>query len=187
MERNNLQAEMGTWEIDPEDESQSIVASLDRSVKVGKSGYSLKLDYNVASPKNAVNGFWMQLKFFDASPYDHFEFYVRPDRPKGSTSVFKVEFKKLQKTSDGLEETAKGTFIVKGITGEWQKISTPLNVMNGITDWKQMGEFVITFEKRRVDIPAGTLYFDDFAFVKTGSPGPSIKDIVKHKSKKTRT
>jgi len=131
---NNLQAEMGTWETDPEDESQGIEASLDRNIKMGRSGYSLKLDYNVGSPKNAVNGFWMQLKFFDASPYDHFEFYVKGDRLKGCTGIFKIEFKKMRKDSEGEDETAKGGFIVKGVTGEWQKISIPLNVMNGITD-----------------------------------------------------
>lgn len=184
---NNLQAEMGTWETDPEDESQGIEASLDKNIKIGKSGYSLKLDYNVGSPKNAVNGFWMQLKFFDASPYDHFEFYVKGDKLKGSTGIFKIEFKKLQKDTDGEEGTVKGSFIVKGVTGEWQKVSVPLNVMNGITDWREMGEFVITFEKRRVDSPKGTFYFDDFAFVKTGSPGPGIGDTVEHKLKKTKT
>jgi hypothetical protein len=184
---NNLQAEMGTWETDPDDKSQSIAASLDKNVKMGKTGYSLKLDYNVDSAKNAVNGYWMQLKCFDASGYDHFEFYVKGDRLKGCTNVFKIEFKKLQKGADGEEETAKGSFIVKGITGEWQKISIPLNVMNGITDWSQMGELVITFEKRRVDSPKGTLYFDDLAFVKTGYPGPSVGDAVEHKAKKTKT
>lgn len=184
---NNLQAEMGTWEIDPDDESQDIEASLDRSVKMGKSGHSLRLDYNVGSVKNAINGFWMQLRFFDASDYDHFEFYVKGDKAKGHTSIFKIEFKKLRKDPDGIEETVKGSFIVKGVTDEWQKVSVPLNVMNGMTDWSQIREFVITFEKKRVDNPKGTLYFDDFAFVKTGSPGPSINDTVEHKSKKTRS
>ncbi|MFA5085027.1 MAG: carbohydrate binding domain-containing protein, partial [Candidatus Omnitrophota bacterium] len=184
---SNLQTEMGTWEMNPEDEAQSIEASLDKSIKMGKSGYSLKIDYNVGSPKNAVNGFWMQMRFFDASPYDHFEFYVKGDKDKGSTGVFKIEFKKLNRNPDGEEETVRGSFIVKGVTGEWRKISIPLNVMNGITDWKQMGEFVITFEKRRVDSLKGTLYFDDLAFVKTGSPGPSISDPVEHKAKKTKT
>lgn len=184
---NNLQAEMGTWETNPDDESQGIDASLDKDIKVGKKGYSLKLEYNVNSPKNAVNGLWMQLKFFDASPYDHFEFYVKGDSNKGFTTVFKIEFKKLQKNSEGEEETSKGSFIVKGVTDQWQKISIPLNVMNGITDWSQMREFVITFEKRRVDKLKGTLYFDNFEFVKTGSPGPSIRDTVEHRNKKTKT
>lgn len=182
---DNLQGECGSWEMDPEDEAQSINAILDKDVKMGQEGYSLKLDYDLDSPKNAVNGFWMQLRSFDASPYDHFEFWVKGDQEKGYTTVFKVEFKKFQKDEEGRDETIKGGYVVKGVTDKWQKISIPLNVMNGILDWKDMVELVITFEKRRVDKKEGSLYFDDFAFVKTGNPGPSITDIVEHKIKKT--
>jgi hypothetical protein len=74
---------------------------------------------------------------------------------------------------------------VNGVTDEWQKISIPLNVMNAILDWRDIREFVITFEKKRVDKRRGTLYFDDLAFVRTGSPGPKITDPVPHKRKKT--
>jgi hypothetical protein len=42
---------------------------------------------------------------------------------------------------------------------------------------------VITFENRRVDKPEGVLYFDDFAFVRTGNPGPSVNDLVPRKQK----
>lgn len=182
---NNLQAEIGTWELDPEDSMQSVSASLDNNIKVNGTGHSLKVEYNVNSDKNAANGFWTQLKSFDASSYDHFEFWVKGDAAKGFTTVFKVEFKKLQPDEEKHEETIKGSYIVKGVTENWQKISIPLNVMNGISNWKDMREMVITFEKKRVDKPKGTLYFDDFAFTKTGDPGPSVKDIVRHRKKKT--
>lgn len=182
---DNLQGDCGTWETNPEDKSQGISASLDKVIKRGDSGYSLKLDYNVNSPQDAVNGFWMQMRSFDASPYDHLEFWVKGDPEKGHTTIFKIEFKKYQKDEEGHDEAIKGSFIVKGVTDKWQKVSVPLNVMNGITDWKDITEFVITFEKRRVDNPAGTLHFDDFEFVKTGSPGPSITDIVERKKEKT--
>lgn len=182
---NNLQAEINTWQMNPDDISQGIAVSLDKDAKRGDSGYSLRLDYNVDSPDNAVNGCYMSLNSVDASPYDHIEFWVRGDKGKGFTTLFKIEFKKLQKDSDGQEETINATYIVKGVTDEWQKISVPLNVMNGILDWKDIREFVITFEKRRVDKLSGTLYFDDIALVTTGNPGPSIKDVVEHKMKKT--
>ncbi len=182
---NNLNAEIGTWEIDPEDKTQGITASLDKDIKFPDSGYSLKVEYNVNSARNAVNGLWMPLKSFDASLYDHFEFQVKGDAKKGFTTVFKVEFKKFEKDSEGREETIKGSYIVKGVTDRWQKVSIPLNLMNGILDWKDIMEFVITFEKRRVDNAHGVLYFDDFTFLKTGNPGPSIRDTVEHKKKKT--
>ncbi len=181
---NNLGAEIGTWELDPEDKTQGLTASFDKNVKVNGPGCSLKVEYNVNSDKTAANGFWMQLRSIDASPYDHFEFWVKGDKSKGFTTIFKIEFKKTQPDTEGREETIKGSYIVKDVTDNWQKISIPLNVMNGIPSWKDMRELVITFEKKRVDKPKGVLYFDDFGFVKTGDPGPSIRDVVRHKKKK---
>lgn len=182
---NNLYGESGTWEKNPEDKTQWCLASLDAIVRRGESGSSLKLEYSVNSPNDAVNGFWTQLRDFDASKYDHFEFWVKGDEKKAFTKTFKMEFSKFQKDSEGHDETIKGSYIVKGVTGEWQKVSVPLNVMNGITDWKNIREMVVTFEKKRVDAPEGVLYFDDFAFVNTGNPGPNINDIVEHKKRKT--
>ena len=182
---NNLYGESGTWEKNPDDKAQWCLASLDAVIRRGESGSSLKLEYSVNSQNDAINGFWTQLRDFDASKYDHFEFWVKGDEKKGLTSTFKIEFSKFQKDSEGHDETIKGSYIVKGVTSQWQKVSIPLNVMNGITDWKDIREMVITFEKKRVDSPEGVLYFDDFTFVNTGNPGPSINDIVEHRKKKT--
>lgn len=184
--KNNLNGESGTWEMDPEDTAQWIRSSLDEVVRRGGAGAALRLEYNLASPQaDATNGIWTQLRSFDASPYDHFEFWVKGDAKKGHTTTFKIEFKKFQKNPEGRDEIIKGSYIVRGVTGDWQRISIPLNVMNGILDWHDIRELVITFEKRRVDKPEGVIYFDDFAFVKTGDPGPSITEIVHHKRKKT--
>lgn len=181
----NIGSEIGTWELDAEDTKQHIAASFDNNIKVNGSGYSLKLEYNVNSDKPASNGFWAQLKSIDASPYDHFEFWVKGDPVKGYTTVFKLEFKKIRKDEEGHEETIKGSYIVKDVTDNWQKVSIPLNVMNGISNWKDVGELVVSFEKKRVNKLQGVLYFDDFAFVRTGNPGPSVRDVVRHKKKKT--
>ena len=183
---DNLGGEIGGWELDPEDSAQGVEVSFDKSAKSGVPGSSLKIAYDVSSVKNAANGVWMQLKDFDASPYDHFEFWVKGDTAKDFTTVFKIEFKKTQPDEEGHEETIKGSYVVKGVAGNWQKISIPLNVINGITDWRNMREIVISFEKKRVDKPKGVLYFDDLAFIRTGQPGPSIRDIVEHKKKKTQ-
>lgn len=182
---NNLNGQFGTWERDPQDNAQWTNISPDDTVRYGDSGSSLKVAYSVNSPKNAVNGFWTELELVDASPYDHFEFWVKGDEEKGYTTLFKVEFKKPETDSQGREETITASYVVKGVTGQWQKISIPLNVMNGILDWRDIKEFTVTFEKKRVDKKEGTLYFDDFAFVNTGKAGPKITDIVHHKRQKT--
>jgi len=104
---NNLGGEIGEWELDPEDTSQGVDAAIDKSVRHGTKGYSLKIAYNVASARNAANGIWMQLNGFNASLYDHFEFWVKGDASKGFTTVFKIEFKKVQPDEEGHEETVK--------------------------------------------------------------------------------
>ncbi len=182
---NNVGGESGAWEKDPEDRAQGIAASLDGTERHGTVGSSLKLEYNVNSPQNAANGFWTQLRNLDASPYDHFEFWVKGDEAKGFTTVFKIEFKKSQKDAEGRDETIRADYIVRGVTKDWRKVSIPLNVMNGILDWHDIKEFVITFEKKRADHKSGTLYFDDIGFVSTGAPGPSISDPVPHRVQKT--
>jgi hypothetical protein len=182
---NNLGGEIGQWELSPDDGAQAIESSFDSAVKRGAAGSSFKISYDVDSVDPAANGFWMQLNGFDASAYDHFELWVKGDAATGFTTIFKIEFKKTQLDEEGHEETIKGSYVVNGVTSDWQKISIPLNVMNGILDWRDIKEMVVSFEKKRVDFPKGTLYFDDFTFVNTGEPGPSIKDVVRHKKKKT--
>ena len=102
---NNLNGESGTWERNPEDKTQWALASLDDLVRRGESGSALKLEYSVNSVENAVNGFWTQLRDFDASRYDHFEFWVKGGERKGFTTVFRIEFNKYQKDNEGQEET----------------------------------------------------------------------------------
>jgi hypothetical protein len=183
---NNLNGESGTWEAAPEDNNQSIEISLDENIKMGEKGASLRIDYDVDSDKNAVNGFWTQLRVFDASPYDHFEFWVKGDKKLGYPKSFKIEFKKFEKSIvDNHEETVKASYVVTGVTDKWQKISIPLNVLNGIMNWKDIREFGISFEKRRLENKTGTIYIDDISFIRTGNPGPKITDPVIHKKHKT--
>ena len=104
---NNLYGESGTWEKNPDDKAQWCLASLDAVIRRGESGSSLKLEYSVNSQNDAINGFWTQLRDFDASKYDHFEFWVKGDEKKGFTSTFKIEFSKFQKDSEGHDETIK--------------------------------------------------------------------------------
>ncbi len=182
---NNLGGEIGAWEANPSDKNQWIEISLDDKTRRGDSGASMRVEYDIDSSLNAVNGVWTKLNSLDASGYDHLEFWVKGDDENGHTSVFKIEFKKIELDREGHPETITASYIIDGVTGRWQRYSIPLNVMNGILNWRDIKEFVITFQKRRVDNPKGTLYFDDIALVKTGMPGPKISDIVPHRREKT--
>ena len=69
------------------------------------------------------------------------------------------------------------------VTDEWQRVTVPLNIMNGITDWTDLEEFAISFHSRRAEIKQGAYYIDDIALIKTGRPGPHISDRVDPKRK----
>jgi len=67
---------------------------------------------------------------------------------------------------------------VTGITSDWRRIRVPLNVMNGIADWKHLRQFTLAFQPRRSPVTAGAYWLDDIALIKTGQPGPNIRDPV---------
>jgi len=192
---NNLRGSSGTWNLDETDPKSESNALIDSTHKVGDSGNALYLSYKLnpnQSEKNGMwsqNGFWTNLNKLDATEYDHLEFWVKGDAKLGFAGSFKVEFKKPKPNSPG--EMDKASYVVKNVTGDWQKISIPLNVMNGLfhwddptSAWKDLEEFVISFHSRRADVKQGAYYFDDIALVKTGDRGPDVRDPVISRKKK---
>lgn len=192
---NNLRGSSGTWNLDETDPKAECNAIIDSTYKVGDSGNSLYLSYKLnpeQSKKNGLwsqNGFWTNLNKQDVTDYDHLEFWVKGDPKLGFNKSFKIEFKKPKPHSPG--EMDKASYVVTGVTDQWQKISIPLNVMNGLFHWddpadawKDIEEFVISFHTRRSDVKQGAYYFDDIAFVKTGDRGPDVRDPVPAPKKK---
>lgn len=156
---NNLGGDFGAWDKDPTDFSQGCVEAFDPNVKHGETGFSMKLDYDVDSTNPAYNGFWMFLQNFDATGYDTLSFWVKGDKNAGYSTVFKIELKNAKKET--------GRYYATGISSEWQKISIPLKDFKGITDFKDLTEFVIVFEDRIASNKQGTIYLDDISFEKT--------------------
>jgi len=192
---NKLKGYVGTWESNPADTEQSCKASIESSSPRVKKGKYLRIDYDVDSSQAVENGYWSQLRKADLSRFDHLQFWVRGDTSRGHTTRFKIEFKKNVPgaaprgpgAGAGDPEWIKGSFIVTGITDQWQKVSIPLRAMSGISDWTGIDELVIVFKNRLCDRKTGTIYLDDIAVVRTGDPGPSIHDPVeRHIEKGTR-
>jgi len=179
---DNLRGNAGTWNLDPNDPKSEANFLLDPVNRRGTEGYGLYLTYKLNPEKKSQNGFWMNLNRLDARGYDHLEFWVKGDAKLGFAKSFKVEFKRPKPGSPG--ESLKGSFVVTGITDQWQRISIPLNMMNGITEWKDLEELVFSFQSRRADVKQGGYYIDDIALVETGEPGPSIFDPVAMPKKK---
>ncbi len=95
----------------------------------------------------------------------------------GYAEALKIEFKQpLPNAPFGL--LRQGSTVVTGITDDWQRIQTPLNRMNGIADWRHLRQFGIVLQPRRSPVRAGAYWLDDIALIKTGDPGPSVRDPV---------
>ncbi len=156
---NNLGGDFGSWDKDPNDETQGCQMSFAQDDALGdKTGYAIRMDYDVDSPNPAYNGFWMKLNGADVTAYNTLTFYMRGDAEAGFSKRVKVELKdKSNKPS---------AYIVSGLTDKWQKISIPLNKFRRVEDWKALNEFVIVFDDINSNPKAGSIYVDQIAFTK---------------------
>jgi len=168
---NNLGGDFGAWNKDPTDLTQMCTDSFSSEVKYGDKGYSLKLVYDVDSPNPAYNGFWTKLQNQDVTGYNELVFYVKGDEEKGFTTRFKVELK---------NPTQVSSFLVTGVTSEWQKVVIPLQKFKGITDWSQMSEFVVVFDDLTSNPKEGAIYIDDVYF----SDGKGVEEAKETKETK---
>jgi hypothetical protein len=163
---------------------------------LGESKKALKITYDLEAQEIAKAGYWTKLRDFDARLYDHLSFDVRGDVEAGFSDVILLEMKKF-KNAERIDKI-KGTYVVRGITSEWQTVTIPLNLFTGLFDqtnqkiWenptlahKDLDELVINLESRRVSQKTGVLYFDNFKFIKTGNRGEHIIDQPKRKGMKT--
>jgi len=149
---NKLGGDLGAWDKDPGDRSQSCAITYDPAVKNGDGGYSLRIEYDVESSNPAYNGFWTKLQNVNASARKNLVFFVKGDAAKGFTTRMKVELKNVKET---------GRYQVNGITDGWQKIVVPLDQFNGLTDRSALTELVIVFDDLTSTKKTGVIYIDD--------------------------
>ncbi len=174
---NALGGGCGAWNIDPTDTASDCRFTIDTGARHGDAGAGLRLEYRLNPSAASQNGFWMQLRKFDLGDYDHLEFWLRGDAAAGFATRFKIEFKKHK--TDTSAEIEKGSYVVTGITSEWQRYRIPLNAFTGLANnWGRIEEMVIAFHSRRADRMSGAYHLDDIALVRTGAPGPGIYDRV---------
>lgn len=150
----NIGSKFGAWDKDPNDSTQYCETKFSDEIKVGNSGKSLAIKYDVDSPNPAYNGIWMKLNNMNASKYKSLVLYVKGD-DNGHTSTFKTELKNARESA---------SYIVSGITSDWQKIVIPLKEYAGLTDYSALTEFVIVFDDINVTEKTGTIYVDDISF-----------------------
>jgi hypothetical protein len=154
---NNLGGDFGSWDKDPNDETQMVQMSFESDDALGdKLGYSIRLDYDVDSPNPAYNGFWMKLNALDATAYNTVNFYVKGDATAGFTKRLKVELKDSTKQPS--------PFILSGLTDQWQKFSLPFEKFRRVKNWDALSEFVVVFDDINSNPKSGTIFIDHITF-----------------------
>lgn len=162
---NNVGGDFGTWEINPEDETQGCdmgFALLDDVM--GRASCVLKIDYDIASAAPAFNGIWMKLNNIDLTQYDELSMLIKGDEEAGFTTQFKMELKNAK--------GQRAIYKIKGITKDWQRVVVPMEkfrMIDSINDWSRMTELVFVFDDLTVSYKQGTLYVDDIAFTSKGA------------------
>ena len=149
---SNIGGDFGSWSKDPNDKTQTCVDSFSRAIRHGPVGYSLRVVYDVDSPNPAFNGVWFKLNNADFTPFTKLVLWVKGDKIRGFTKVFKLELKNAK--------GEKGSYYVSGINEEWTKIEIPLRRF-GLKDYSQMDELVVVFEDNKVTEKEGVIYLDD--------------------------
>ena len=150
---NNIGGDFGSWDKDPNDETQSSQISFESEDALGdKTGYALRLSYDVDSPNPAYNGFWMKLNDMDATAYNTVNFYMKGDAKAGFTKRVKIELKDSSKQPS--------PYIVAGLTDQWQKFSIPFDKFKRVQNWNALSEFVVVFDDINSNPKSGTIYLD---------------------------
>ena len=154
---NNIGGDFGSWDKDPEDETQYCAMSFEPMDALDDpTGYSIRLDYDVKSPNPAYNGFWMKLNNFDATEYNTLNVALKGDREKGFTKRVKLELK---------DDSGKASpYILSGVTEEWQRFSVPFDKFRRVKNWQALTEFVVVFDDINSVPKEGTLYLDHISF-----------------------
>ena len=181
---NNLGGSSYTWTSSWDDSTSESEFTLVSTERRGNHGNALHLFYEF-NPDNSLRsrtGFRTDLNNLDVSDYDHVEFWIKGDKDRGYGRDLRIAF--LKPESEFPQYEKSGSYVVKGIKDDWERIRVPLNIMNGIEDWTNLKALIISFHSRRSKTKKGAYYVDEFALIKTGQPGPSTKDEIVTKKKK---
>lgn len=147
----------GTWNKDPQDITHTCRMDIFKPGCDGK-GSCVKLSYNVDSPDDYYNGFWLKFKnngSVDLSKYSKMVFWVKGD-PTGYTKKFKLEIK---------GDSQASSLYTGGYSTAWTKVEVPLSQFEKMTDWTKIKELVICFDQQ-VSRKKGAIYVDNIAFEK---------------------
>ncbi len=154
---NNLGGDFGTWNKEPIDtDAGSEMSFVKDDAKGNPSGYSVRLDYKVNTLNQTYSGFWMNFNGYDFTSYNTLNFYIKGDADAGFTKTVKIELRDTR-------NQPFNSYMVRGITDQWQKISIPFNKFRGIGDWAHVDRFVVVFDDQNSRPKTGSIYIDQIS------------------------
>ncbi|MBU1076450.1 MAG: hypothetical protein KKH98_04115 [Spirochaetes bacterium] len=171
----------GIFDFNPHDRNAFCRSSFAKDKDLHKTGYYLKVTYDVDSPQAAFNGVWVKLNGIDLSKFYAVSMRVRGDMEKGFSDFFKIELK---------DKTTKIEYYVEDITDQWKEFILPFEEFEGTVediDWKNMHEFIpCVFEDWRFKQKTGRLYIDDIQFIPKKGEKVTLTEVLNKKTEKTK-
>lgn len=152
--RVNVGWTFGTWERDPADLTQSCRLQVVDHPRVGLSGSSVRLDYDVDSLNAAYNGLWIKVAPpVSLSGFHTLRMAIKGDTANGFTTRVKLELKD--------ERRRVASYVLEGVEAEWVRRRIPLSAFHGIEQLQQISEFVVVFDDIYATTKVGTVYVDE--------------------------
>ncbi|MDD5072217.1 MAG: carbohydrate binding domain-containing protein [Candidatus Omnitrophica bacterium] len=160
-DRSDLGTEMGTWSSNTLDSSQGTTMRIIPMYygvpgKKADDNHVVKITYDVATNGPALNGFYIMLNKLDMRPYKKLSMMVKGDADYGFTTKFKITL-----TNSGGQ---RSSYVLRGITGDWQLISIPMQGFTAsgtLRDMSSMVEMDVAFDDMTVDNKNGIFYIDE--------------------------
>ena len=149
---SNMGWTFGAWQSDPTDATQFCRIQVVDQPRLGTSGSSLRLDYDVDSLNPAYNGLWVKVPGVSLDGFQTLSIGIKGDASRGFTTRVKLELK---------GEKRAASYVLTDVKPEWVQRSIPLSAFNGIETLKTVDEFVVVFDDIYATSKTGTIYVDD--------------------------
>jgi hypothetical protein len=172
VQMNNVGGAWGGFDANPADKEAFIRTKYLKDTDLHKSGYVLKVIYDVDSSQSAFNGIWTKLNNLSLKDFQAISITIKGDKEKGFSDFFKIELK---------DKSTKIEGAVEDISTDWKKIVLPFDQFEGDTeeiDMSNLSEFTIVFEDWKFKQKTGTYYMDDISFIPKKGVTIKYSDIM---------
>mgnify|MGYP001771037638 CR=1 FL=1 len=148
----NIGTDFGTWDKDPADPTQGCAIKFSHEDAAGDpQGHSIRIEYDVNSPRPAYCGFWLKIDRRKAADFSAVSLAIKGDREAGFPGSVKLEIKIV-----GGKSLVQ---YIDGITGSWRRFDILLKPLADIG--AKMTELTIVFEDTVSRPKRGAILIDD--------------------------